>query len=48
MIAREHKQAAMSGADDKSVSDNSYADEADEEEILGQTSFFEKNNPYSD
>ena len=36
MIAREHEQAAMSGADD-----------ADEEEMLGQTSFFE-NNPYSD
>ena len=48
MIAREHEQADMPVADDKSVSDNSYADEADEEEILGQTSFFEKNNPYSD
>jgi hypothetical protein len=37
MIAREHEQAATSGADD-----------ADEEEMLGQTSFFEKNDPYSD
>ena len=36
MIAREHEQAAMPVAD------------ADEEEILGQTSFFEKNDPYSD
>lgn len=34
MIAREHEQAATSGADD-----------ADEEEMLGQTSFFE-NDPY--
>jgi len=48
MIAREHEQAAMPVADDKSVSDNSYADDADEEEMLGQTSFFEKKNPYSD
>ncbi len=47
MIAREHEQAATSGADDKPVSDNSYAD-VDEEEMLGQTSFFEKKNPYSD
>lgn len=37
MIAREHEQAATFGADD-----------ADEEEMLGQTSFFEKNDPYSD
>ena len=42
MIAREHKQAAMPVSDDKSVSDNSSADDADEEEMLGQTSFFEK------
>ena len=48
MIAREHEQTAMPVADDKSVSDNSYADVADEEEMLGQTSFFEKNDPYSD
>ena len=48
MIAREHEQAATSGADDEPVSDNSYADVADEEEMLGQTSFFEKNDPYSD
>ena len=48
MIAREHEQAAMPFADEKSVSDNSYADDADEEEMLGQTSFFEKKNPYSD
>ena len=48
MIAREHEQAAMPVADEKSVSDNSFSDDADEEEMLGQTSFFEKNNPYSD
>ncbi len=48
MIAREHEQAAMSGADEKTVSDNSDDDIADEEEMLGQTSFFEKNDPYSD
>ena len=48
MIAREHEQAASSGADDEPVSDNSSADDADEEEMLGQTSFFEKKNPYSD
>ena len=48
MIAREHEQAAMPVADEKSVSDNSSADDADEEEMLGQTSFFEKKNPYSD
>ena len=48
MIAREHEQAAMSGADDEPVSDNSYADDADEEEMLGQTSLFGKNDPYSD
>ena len=50
MIARQHEQAAMSGADDddEPVSDNSYANDADEEEMLGQTSFFEKNDPYSD
>ena len=48
MIAREHEQAAMSDADDEPVSDNSYADDADEEEMLGQTSFFEKNDSYSD
>ena len=48
MIAREHEQAATSGANDEPVSDNSYADDADEEKMLGQTSFFEKNDPYSD
>ena len=48
MIAREHEQAAMPVSDDKSVSDKSSADDADEEEMLGQTSFFEKKNPYSD
>ena len=48
MIQREHEQAAMPVADDKSVSDNSFSDDADEEEMLGQTSFFEKKNPYSD
>ena len=48
MIQREHEQAAMPVADEKSVSDNSYADDADEEEMLGQTYFFEKNDPYSD
>ena len=48
MIAREHEQAAMPVADEKSVSDNSSADDADEEEMLDQTSFFEKKNPYSD
>lgn len=48
MIAREHERAATSGADDESVSENSYDDVADEEEMLGQTSFFEKNDPYSD
>ena len=48
MIAREHEQAATSVADDESVSENSYDDVADEEEMLGQTSFFEKNDPYSD
>ena len=48
MIAREHEQAATSGADDKPVSDNSSADDVDDEESLGQTSFFEKNDPYSD
>ena len=48
MIAREHEQAATSDADEKNVSDNSSADVADEEEMLGQTSFFEKNDPYSD
>ena len=48
MIAREHEQAATSGADDEPVSDISSHDEADEEEMLGQTSFFEKKNPYSD
>lgn len=47
MIAREHEQAAMSGADDEPVSDNSSAVIADEEEILGQTFFFEKKNPYA-
>ena len=45
MIAREHEQAATSGADDEPVSDNSDDDVADEEEMLGQTSFFEKKNP---
>lgn len=48
MITRGHEQAAMSGADDEPVSDNSYANDADEAEMLGQTSFFEKNDPYSD
>ena len=48
MIAREHEQAATFGADDEPVSDNSSADDADEEEMLGQTSFFEKKDPYSD
>lgn len=48
MIARDHEQAATSDSDEKSVSDNSYADDVDEEEMLGQTSFFEKKNPYSD
>jgi len=47
MIAREHEQAAMSDADEKTVSDNSDDDVADEEEMLGQTSFFEKKNPYA-
>ena len=47
MIAREHEQAAMPVADEKSVSDNSFSDDADEEEMLGQTSFFEKKNPYA-
>ena len=35
MIAREHEQAATSVADDESVSENSYDDVADEEEMLG-------------
>lgn len=48
MIAREHEQAVMPIADEKPVSDNSFSDDADEEETLGQTSFFEKNDPYSD
>lgn len=48
MIAREHEQAAMPVSDDKTVSDNCSADDADKEEMLGQTSFFEKNDPYSD
>ena len=56
MIAREHEQAAMPVADDKSVLDNSSADDsdngyydADSDETDGQTSFFEKKyNPYSD
>ena len=48
MIAREHEQAAMPVVDKKSVSDNSSAEVADDEEMLGQTSFFEKNDPYSD
>ena len=47
MTAREYEQAATSGADEKTVSDNSYDDVADEEEMLGQTSFFEKKNPYA-
>ena len=47
MIAREHEQAVTSGADDKFVSDNSYVDDVDEQEMLGQTSFFEKKNPYA-
>ena len=48
MIAREHEQAATSGVDEKSVPYNSSADDVDDEESLGQTSFFEKNDPYSD
>ena len=48
MIAREHEQAATSDSDDEPVSDKSSADVADEEEMLGRTSFFEKKNPYSD
>ena len=48
MIAREHEQAAMPVSDDKSVSENSYDDVADEKEMLRQTSFFEKKNLYSD
>ena len=48
MIAREHEQAATPVADEKSVPDNSDDDVADKEEMLGQTSFFEKNDPYSD
>ena len=47
MIAREHEQAAMPVSDDKSVSDNSDDEVADKEEMLGQTSFFEKKNPYA-
>ena len=47
MLAREHEQAATSDTDEK-VSDNSDDDVADKEEMLGQTSFFEKNDPYSD
>lgn len=54
IIAREHEQAAMSDADDKSVSDNSSADDADDDsaadndQIRGQTSFFsEERNPYA-
>lgn len=44
MLAREHKQAALLVSDDKSVADNSSADDE-----IGQTSFFnEKKNPYSD
>ena len=48
MIAREHERAATSGAAEKSVPYNSDDDISDEEEMLGQTSFFEKNDPYSD
>ena len=48
MIAREHEQAAMPVADKNSVSDNSSVYDADEEEMLGQTSFFDKKNPYAD
>lgn len=48
MIAREHEQAVTSDADEKPVPYNSSADDTDEEEMLGQTSFFEKNDPYSD
>ena len=48
MIAREHEQAAMPVVGEKSESDNSSADDVDEEEMLVQTSFFEKNDPYSD
>ena len=47
MIAREHEQATMPVSDDKSVSDNSDDVVADKEEMLGQTSFFEKKNPYA-
>ena len=51
MIAREHEQAAMPVADNKTVSDKGYSDDTDEEEMLGQTSFFDKKNkknPYAD
>ena len=48
MIARDHEQAAMPVADKNSVSDNSSAYDSDEEEMLGQTSFYEKKKPYSD
>ena len=47
MIAREHEQAATSDSDDEPVSDKSSADVADEEEMLGRASFFEKKKPYA-
>ena len=55
MIAREHEQAAMPVADEKSVLDNSDDDvvadddsSADNDQIIGQTSFFsEERNPYA-
>ena len=42
------KERIKSDADEKNVSYNSDDDVADKEEVLGQTSFFEKKNPYSD
>ena len=55
MIAREHEQAAMPVAGEKSVLDNSDDDvvadddsSADNDQIIGQTSFFsEERNPYA-
>ncbi len=51
MLAREHEQAALLGADENDTADNSYdADEsdADNDQIKGQTSFFsEERNPYA-
>lgn len=45
MIAREHEQAAMSGTDDEPVSDNSYANDADEEDVA---LFIERLTKYTD